>query len=124
MNRHLEFIISKLFATLLVLGCYIPCAWAGVTYGVNGGQAENVTIVNLEDRDGMVILTFSGPVLGGPACAAQHRNVLVIAHAKHSLDAVHARRAFALGQAVNVWGGSTCADVSGYETLSVLEVVR
>lgn len=106
----------NVFSKLLVLGCGISCAWAAVIEGTTSDHAENVTIVDLEDRDTIVILTFSGPLTGGPARAAQHRNALVIAHANHSLDAEHARRAFALGQAVKVEGGATCTTVGGYET--------
>ena len=123
MNRHLKSMRSKLSATFLVLSFGTPCVWAAIIEGTHTGYAENVTIVNLEDRDEIVILTFSGPIIGGPACAAQHKNALVIGNGK-SLDAEHARRAFALGQAVKVWGGATCNAVSGYETLSSLEVVK
>jgi len=114
----------KILAKFLVLSCGIPWALASVIAGTHSGHAENVTIVQLEDRDGIVMLTFSGALVGGPACADQHKNVLVIAHANHSLAAHHARRAFALGQVVKVGGDSTCRTVSGYETLSSLEVVR
>jgi hypothetical protein len=108
----------------LVLSCGLPCAWSAISEGNASGHAENVTIVNLEDGEGIVILTFSDPLVGGPACAAQHKDVLVIANGNHSPDAEHARHAFSLGLALKVRGSGTCKKLDGYETLSMLEVVK
>jgi hypothetical protein len=108
---------------LLALAFFVPCTWAAVIDGTTSGRAENVTIVDLKDADGIVILTFSEPLKGGPACASQHRDALVIVNSS-SLDGDHARRAFQLGQALKVAGGGNCKRVSGYESLSSLEMMQ
>lgn len=114
----------KFLATFLVLGFGIACARAALPEGTTSGHAKNVTIVNLEDGDGIVILTFSEPLIDGPACAAQHKNVLVIGNGNHSPDAERARRAYSLGQALEVWGGGNCKKVRGYETLAILQLAK
>lgn len=113
----------KLLA-LLLTAFGISGAWAAISDGTSSGQAINVTIVNIEDGDGYVILTFSGDLTKGPACAANHKNALVIGNGNNSPDAQRARRAFQLGQALKVSGGGNCKRVGGYETLSAIELMN
>jgi hypothetical protein len=114
----------KLLALFLVLGFGIPCAWAAIMDGTSSGHAEYVTINSIDDEDKFVILTFSGPLSDGPACAAQHRDALVIGNGTKSLDAEKARHAYKTAQVLKVAGGGNCKRVSGYETLSSIEPMQ
>jgi hypothetical protein len=107
----------------LVTACGISLASAAVIEGTGpAGHANNVTIVSLEDRQSIVLLTLSGPLVGGPACAAQHPNVIVISNSQ-SADAQKARKALALHKAIEVWGGGICNRAPTYETLSGFQAI-
>jgi hypothetical protein len=116
--------MKLLLGMFLGLGFGIPCAWAAISDGTSSGHAEYVTINSIEDGDGLVILTFSGPLSDGPACAAQHRDALVIGNGIDSPDAEKARHAYKLAQVLKVAGGGNCKRVSGYETLSSIEPMQ
>ena len=114
----------KLSAIIVVLGFGVSCAWGALSDGTISGHAEYLTINSIEDRDTVVILTFSEPLHDGPACAAQHRDALVIGNGSTSLDAEKARQAYKIGQIVKVWGAGNCKKVSGYETLASIEPMQ
>lgn len=117
--------MNLLTRVLIVLGLGISCGWtATLGVGTNPGHATNITIVNVEEKDGYVILTFSDDLSQGPPCAAKHRNALVIGNGNDSMDAIHARSEFKLGEAVKVWGAGECKRVSGYETLASIELMN
>jgi hypothetical protein len=111
----------NLLAKLVVLGLGSSCAWAAIIDGTSSGRAENVTIVNMEVVGGVMTITFSGPLSQGPACAAQHKNALVIGNGDKSAAAQQARHMFQLGQGVKVRGSGSCNQLSGYESLSSIE---
>ena len=67
-----------------------------------------------------MILTFSGPLTGAPACAAKHRNVLVMSN--DSPDAKFLRNTLKTGQELKVRGSGNCKTHKGYETLEGLEL--
>jgi hypothetical protein len=114
----------KLLTIFLVLGFGVTCAWAAISDGNFSGHAEYVTINSIEEGDGFVILTFSGPLSGGPACAAQHKDALVIGNGNKSPDAETARHAYKTAQVLKVSGAANCKRVSGYETLSSIESMQ
>jgi hypothetical protein len=114
----------KVLGKVLVLSFWLSCGWAAISEGTSSGRAENVTVVNLEEVGGFLIVTFSAPLIGGPECAAQHPDALVIATGRKSHDGAIAEYAFKTGRALKVWGGGTCKRVSGYATLSGLEYMQ
>jgi len=107
---------------LMALGASI--AFAALIYGTESGKAENVTITDIKDGKGIVFVTLSSPLKGGPSCGAKNRSALVIGNGIDSPDAVTARRAFSLGQALKVAGGGICNAAEGFETLASIEVVK
>lgn len=113
--------MKRLLGMFLGLGFVVPCASAAISESNFSGHAEYVTIKSIEEGGGFVILTFSGPLSGGPACAAQHRDALVIGNGNNSPDAEKARHALKTAQVLKVSGAANCKRVSGYETLSSIE---
>jgi hypothetical protein len=114
--------ICKFLATLLLV-VFAADAAANVSRGLNGAEGKNMTITNLEEHDEFIVVTFSAPLESGAACAATHRNVLVLDGTRNVL-AQTARKAFSLGQAVNVWGGAACTRMKEFETMSIMEITK
>ncbi|MBS0579095.1 MAG: hypothetical protein JSR36_07510 [Proteobacteria bacterium] len=106
-----------------LLMSFSVCAGAAVVQGLDGATGTNVTITNLEEKDDYIVVTFSAALNKGAACAAQHRNSLLI-NSRRSALADTARHAFSLGQAVDVWGGAVCSRVSDYETMSIMQIAK
>ena len=111
----------KLFAKLLIVG-FATCAGAAVVGVGVAAEGKTVVITNIEERDGYIIVTFSGLQKVAP-CAAQHRNTLLFV-GKNSLPIQTARQAFSLGQAVDVWGSGVCTKLNSYETLSGIQLAK
>ena len=113
------------FLVILIVAFGMSVAWAGIIRSNHCGYASNVTVVDIKDDEatGLVVVTFSGPLKGGPACAAKNPNMLTIPTGRDSLDGITAQNAFKLGQAVQVRGAGICRK-SGVESMSGIEVMK
>jgi hypothetical protein len=98
----------------------LTCACATTPPAWPSDCAEHVSLINIEDSGDSLILTFSGPLTGGPACAAKHSNVQVID--KDSPWAQSVRIMLKTGRPLKVRGSGNCEAHNGYETLEGVEI--
>ena len=110
----------KLVATLFMLSFSVS-AGAALVHAGHAAEGKVVTIANLEERDGYIVVTFSGPLKQGAACGGQHRDELLIEW-PHTALGETAKHAFALGQAV--WGAGLCSKIKDIETMSIMQVTK
>lgn len=81
------------------------------------------TVANLKvDRAGHLFIYFATNVSGGPACASEHKGMVMDATTRGGREqAALVQLAYAMSTPVTVVGQGNCALVSGWESVDTVE---